>query len=988
MNNTLTFNSESANSPRTILNFNDNWGYYRKDLEGAQAIDFDDSDFAPVSIPHTMRLEKNPAGDVKDVFQGVGWYRRYFTLDEKYKGKQIRIDFESVMMDCDVYLNGEKLGEHHGGYMEFSIDITNKVDFEKTNVLALRVVSEDNFDTPPGKPLGELDFHYYGGIYRNIYLRITDNIFVTNPIEANEIASGGVFITYPEVSRDEVTVCVKTHIQNENVTSADVTVKTIIIDSDNNAVAETDSTQPIESKTAKVFNQTLHVKNPSCWCPDTPHLYTVKTEVYLGEALVDCVDTTIGIRRIEMKPDGFYINGERLFLRGANRHQCYAYIGDAASDSMQMRDALQMKDNGFNSVRAAHYPQSPAFLDMCDKIGLLVIECQPGWQQFTETDAFYNNTIRDAREMVRRDRNHPSVFLWEASLNETHYTAEWAKEVTEAAHEEYPGDQFFTAADYGLQGEYYDVNYKAIDGEKDNAPDKTVFTREWGDMGGYHQWKREHGEYFQLWQTETHQYFLEGNGYPDWGGLDAGDRIAGYYMWSWNDYARGYNSWMLPSGCVEVDRTEKYLAFWLKSMLPSSKNPMVFIANRNNAISGRTVRVFSNCDTVELYQNKKLIGRLSRTDKAPDIMLDPLKVNDVVKTYLKKRKIGSFVSNVPNVLSKGGSPIFNFCLPYLRRGTLTAKGYCGGKMVAEHIVKSPKIPAKIEIVPYTRGIEPVADGSDLIPVHFKVVDKNGTLVTSRNGKINISVSGEGELVGKNIDRINVERQNPSAGVAFAFVRTTKNAGEITISAKLGNVSGTTTIKTQPYNGAFVPDGEHKAWVGGEDKLETEEILALDTYRKEGAVIGSPLFAKDIKSVTSSCECEEGRGPEKLFDGEAMIGTGWLAKTDKLPQSVTVTFKKPKNLTACTICWEKDSSWYTFEIEVSQNGKEWQSVFGKKSVGGQAIQPHRFLKTYKNTKYARITLHDVVSSSGIPRTGMAEVFFYAVKQSVNQQKASP
>lgn len=961
-----------SNYNHEILNFNDTWGFYRNDLNGAEKIDFDDSKFVNVTIPHTMRLEKNPAGGVKDVFQGIGWYRRYFTLDSKYNGKQIKVDFEGVMIDCEVFLNGEKLCEHNGGYMGFSVDITNKIKFNETNVLAVRVSSLDNPNTPPGKPLSDVDFHYYGGIYRNVYLRITDNLFITDAVEANEVASGGVFVTYPEVSNEKAIINVKTHINNSNEFDVNATVKTQIVDENDSVVARTESTERLTENSAKSFVHTLEVINPKLWHPDAPNLYKVVSEVYNNEKLTDAVNTMIGIRRIDMKPDGFYINGEKLFLRGANRHQCYAYIGDAAPDSMQIRDAMQLKENGFNSVRAAHYPQSPAFLDACDKLGLLVIECQPGWQIFTETETFYNYTIRDCREMIRRDRNHPSVFMWETSLNETHYSAEWAKDVTKTAHEEYPNDQMFTAADYGLQGEYYDVNYKTIDGDVDHNPEKTVFTREWGDMGGYRQWRRKDGEYFMLWQTETHQRFLNGGGYPDWGGMDAGERLAGYFMWSWNDYARGYNNNMLPSGCVEIDRTEKYLAYYLQSMLPSSKKPMVFIANRNNFISGRCVRVFSNCDTVKLYQNNTLIGELSRNDVGLELMDEPVKPNDKIGKYLKKRKAGNFVSFVPHILKKGGSPIFNFCLPYLKRGTLTAKAFVDGKEVASHIVRMPKTAKSIEIIPYTRGIIPVADGSDLIPVYFKVVDANGTLITDYRNEIHISVSGEGELVGYSVDRIKAEHQKPNAGVAFAFIRTTKNAGKIKITANSRNLNGEAVIETAEYSGQFVPNCEHKSWIGGVEKLEN---IKNDNNKNSNSKVAKKLTAKDIKTVIASCENEVNRGTDKLFDGETLIATGWLAKTNELPQSVTVEFKKPQDLTACSIYWEKDSSWYTYDLEVSENGDEWKNVFDKKEVGGQTIQAQTFSKCYENVKFTRITIRNVVSSSGTSRTGIAEIIFY-------------
>lgn len=471
------------------------------------------------------------------------------------------------MTDSDIYLNGEKLYTHNGGYIGFSVDITNKVKFGETNVLAVRVSSVDNANTPPGKPDSGLDFHYYGGIYRDVTLRITDRLYISDSLQADKVAGGGIFITYPSVTAEQANVHVKTHVVNAGDAAANTTVITKLLDANGKLVVQTESDAlSIGAGADHSFEQDLQVNAPSLWHPDHPYLYTLVSEVYKDGELVDGKTTHSGIRTIEYKADGFYINGEKLYLRGANRHQSYQSVGDAAPNSMQMRDALQMKANSFNAVRATHYPQDPAFLDTCDEIGLLVIECQPGWQQFTDNRTFWDLTIRDTREMIRRDRNRPSVILWETSLNETNYSDAWAKTAVAAAHEEYPGDQLYTAADYGLYGTNYDVCYKVQDTQwKDNPaqwvdydPDMPFLTREWGDWEADSKALRKEGEAKMLLQVTTRQRYLNGDGYSDWGGLDASDRIGGHFLWSWNDYTRGLNSQTLGSGTVDIDRYEKY----------------------------------------------------------------------------------------------------------------------------------------------------------------------------------------------------------------------------------------------------------------------------------------------------------------------------------------------------------------------------------------------------------------------------------------------
>lgn len=1077
---------------RTVLNFNKDWGYYRGDLEGAEAVDYNDSAFAQVTIPHTMRLEKKHANGGRAVYQGTGWYRRYFTVDEQYKGKTINIDFEGVMIDSEVYLNGEKIYTRNGGYIGFSVDITNKMKFGETNVLALKVSSYDSPDTPPGKPLENLDFHYYGGIYRDVALRITNPLHISDPLQADQIASGGVFVTYPEVTDLSATVNVKTHVVNKNNESAQAKVISKLVDKTGKVVAQGESaTASIAAGEGNQFDQTLKVANPGLWSPDSPYLYSLVSEVYDPSGLVDSITTKIGIRTIQYKPDGLYLNGQKIFIRGANRHQAFQNVGDAASNSMQYRDAFQIKENGFNAVRATHYPNDPAFLDAADEIGLLVIECQPGWQNFTNSARFYDLTLRDTREMIRRDRNRPSVVLWETSLNETGYSAAWARDATQAAHSEYPGDQMFTAADYGLQGSFYDVNYKVVDTGwnadpdkwTDFNPDKPFFTREWGDFEGSSKALRKQGEAAMNTQIMTRQRYLNGDGYSDWGGLDANSRIGGYFLWSWNDYARGSTSQTLGSGTVDIDRYEKYGYYWFQSMQSARDpvyGPMVFIASTYSPSSSLAVNVFSNADSVKLYQNHVLVKEITRAEAG---------------------------KAVPNIISKGGSPIFTFQLDQFAAGELRAEAILDGKVVKTHTVRTPGEAKRIEIEVRDRGIKPVADGSDLIPVYFKVVDENGTVVPDDNRTVSISVTGAGQLVGENIPRIGVEEQTVEGGIGFAFIRTSDISGSIQITAAAeGLASATEVVSTAAYQGQFVPDGQHTPWEGGVEKLETDEQLyrniavgkpvtvsseqqgnfaryAVDNDEstrwcanggslpqwlkidlgKSYSMMGfqiiweksnnvykyyievsndgvnwvkavdkttntSPGGALDtsladvrgryvrltvvdkitdnywaslyelrvipsddqepgdiipndaIEAIEASSESEDGRGTDKLRDGVTTIGTGWLAKSTELPQSVTVKFKKPQTVSGSRIYWEKDSNWYTYDLEVSTDGVIWKRALDSRYVGGQHFTPEAFAKPYRNIHYARVTIKAITAGGGY-KVGMAELILYGEEYSL-------
>lgn len=353
--------------------------------------------------------------------------------------------------------------------------------------------------TPPGKPQDRLDFYYYSGIYRDVKMVVTDKLHISDELEADEVEGGGLFITYPKVEKEEALVAVRTSLKNGHGECRNGVLQSVLRDEEGKVVAEQENPFSLEGGDDCCLEQTLTVSKPLLWHPYHPHLYELECQVKVDGKTVDSRTETIGIRTIRFDRDkGFFINGEHLYLVGANRHQSFPYVGDAASNSMQERDVIDMKRGGYNAVRAAHYPQDPAFLAACDRYGLLVVECIPGWQYFNEDPVFTERLCQVARQMIRRDRNHPSIVLWETALNETHYPLEVVKAIYRIAHEEYPGDQMYTSADYFSHEEtepYYDVFYKQVgcfpkDGNvmsnylDDQIAVKPLLTREWGDGVG------------------------------------------------------------------------------------------------------------------------------------------------------------------------------------------------------------------------------------------------------------------------------------------------------------------------------------------------------------------------------------------------------------------------------------------------------------------------------------------------------------------------
>lgn len=948
----------SSSSPgRQVLDMNTDWAFYRGDVEEGYKTDLDDSGWMPAVIPHIMQLETKHCGG-NSIYDGIGWYRRYFKLPAEYKGKHIAVSFEGVMTNCDVYLNEEKITTHHGGYMGFVADLTERINWDGNNILAVRVSAEYDPLTPPGKPQDKMDFYYYSGIYRDVSMVITDKVYITDPLQEDIIAGGGQFVTFPEVTKERAKTHLSTHIRNLTDEHKDLTVLSQLRDTTGHVVAQTETPVRLLKQSDETVEQDLVIDSPTLWHPYTPYLYTLQTQLLSGDRVLDETNKKIGIRTIRYTAEeGFFINGEKLYMRGANRHQAYANIGDAASNSMQVRDVIDLKRGGYNAIRAAHYPADPAFLDACDQYGLLVVECIPGWQFYNPDSTFIRRLYDIGRQMIRRDRNHPSVVLWETALNESRYPVSLAKEIQELSHAEYPGDQMYTAGDYFGHADmepYYDVFYKQVsrfpkDGDvMSNYPEdfisvKPLFTREWGDgVGEKPRVSLKENEEEQMRQCRSRIEQLNGNGYFDWCMLDANLHMGGHFVWSYNDYARGSQDETMYSGVVDINRYPKFCYFMLQSMRDQSvsqpglyEGPMVFIASYNASeefsSSTTAITVFSNCDEVRLYCNDKLIGKQTREERTPFYR---------------------------SIVEKGGSPAFIFNAGAYEAGTLRAEALTDGKVVATHNVTTPEKADHLVVNIKTNGIIPVADGSDMIPVYVKVCDKNGSLVYNSQQEIRIKVSGEGTLIGDTISRIGINPQNVEGGIGFAFIRTTKKAGNITVEATADGLSaGKAEVRTVPAEISYLPDGEHTAFTG---KEEDNVVVKPSSWQKR--MLERPRLKIASVQVGSS---QNGYPASNIIDNDDH--TWWIAGEEKLPQVITLSLDRPVYVAASRILFQKDSSSYKHKVETSRDGEHWEPLYERECTGWE-FKP---MTVDREIKYLRLTIEDV--SEG--RAGLGEISLY-------------
>lgn len=946
-----------ATSPRQVHNMNTDWAFFRGEVKDGADINLNTSTWIPVSLPHIMQLETKHCGG-NSIYDGVGWYRRYFKMPIQSEGKRVVVNFEGVMTNCEVYLNGKKITEHHGGYMGFVVDLTNHINWKGTNVLAVRVSAQPDALTPPGKQQERMDFYYYSGIYRDMWMTITDKIFITDPLQEDIVAGGGQFVTCSQVSEKQAKVQVATHLRNLTEKDTKFRLLSQLCDSTGKVVAKSVSFVTLSRQSDLTVEQIFNVDSPLLWHPYHPSLYTLHTQVLKDKKVLDETSKQVGIRTIRYTAkEGFFINGQRLYMRGANRHQAFPNVGDAASNSMQERDVISLKRGGYNAVRAAHYPSDPAFLDACDRYGLLVVECIPGWQYYNPDSIFIKRLYQVGRQMIRRDRNHPSVVLWETALNESRYPVSLAREIQELAHAEYPGDQMYTAGDYLGHTDmepYYDVFYKQVkcypkNGDvmsnilEDFIAIKPVFTREWGDGAGTKpRVSLKENEEEQVRQCYSRIEQLNGNGYFDWCMLDANPNMGGHFLWSYNDYARGSEDETMYCGVVDMNRYPKFSYFMLQSMRNKAVSqpglydgPMVFIAsyNASEEFSSSTTKitVFSNCDEVRLYRNGKLIRMQTRDERTP--------------LYR-------------SIVEKGGSPLFVFDAGGYEKGTLKAEALINGKVVAMHNISTPENADHLVIDIKTDGIVPVADGSDMIPVYFKVCDKNGSLVYNSRQKIKIHVSGEGRLIGDTISRIGINPQEVEAGVGFAFVRTTKKAGKIVIEATADDLlAGKAEVLTKPYKGTFLEDGEHDTFMGSE-----EDNIVLKPSSWQQRVLKKPRL-----KITSVCteSSQNGYHDSNITDNEDR--TWWIAGNSRLPQVIVVSLKEPTWVTASRIVFQKDSSSYKHKVETSVDGEYWLTLYERECTGWE-FKP---MKVDREMKYLRLTINGV--SEG--RAGLGEISLY-------------
>ncbi len=728
-----------------------------------------------VMLPHTPKIEKI---DVTQHFQGISRYKKEFLLPKEFVGKRLILEFEAVMQVTEVFVNGKLAALKKCGYLPIVIDITDMVDYDGINIIEVVADNSDNKDVPPGKPLSKLDFSYFGGIYRNVWIKEYDKLAVTHPILANKTAGGGIFVTYKNITEKMAEVNVKIDIENCYKQDKKANITCSIWDKDKNKAAEAKDVKIIRAGAEVEAEFMLTVENPKLWSPESPYLYTLKVCVSDDEKITDENEINIGIRHIKIDGEnGFYLNFKPYRIRGTNRHQQFPYLGNAVSDNAHVRDAIKLKDAGFNAIRTGHYPQSESFLDAADRLGMLIISPTPGWQWCAEGE-FKEQVKTNIREMIRRDRNHPSIVFWELSLNETGdleeskwgegwegATDEFFIDCKNVGKEEFPTDQFLTSGDtFGRRNPEkvgYDAphpSYSKKDDLRENG--RFVFIREYGDFefGGNYSTTRqtrasgELGLLLSAWNFIWSLNKLQGN-----------TGVLGSCNWVGIDYNRGYfpEFPICTCGTMDIMRVAKFSYYFYKSQ--SKAEPCVYIAGywQGGKTSSKVV-VFSNCEQVELFVNGKSI-RKQQCDSGEnnEYMMSHAKANpfywgeqceiteaqerEAIEDNLEESYLAGRMYDGGNCKNLDFPP-FTFMDVLFEAGELKAVGYIGGKPVAEHKRVTSGKKSKIKLAADDKKIPLKKDGNDFVFVYAKVCDKDCNPVYDATDKVTFKVRG-GEIIG-------------------------------------------------------------------------------------------------------------------------------------------------------------------------------------------------------------------------------------------------
>ena len=734
--------------------FDSDWRFLRADAPDAENATFDDSTWRSLDVPHDWSIEDLPAADASDqsatnrvgpfdlsqsssqsrggadighFVGGTAWYRKHFTLTPDDAKKLVAVRFDGVYMNADFWINGHSLGNHPYGYTSFEFDLTPHLKpAGQKNVLAVRVRNEGNNSR----------WYSGSGIYRHTWLTVTDPVHVP---------TWGVFVTTPEVSKEQAIVKITSEVRNASPAAADVVVRARVVDAKGKTVKATERKLNLPANETRPVEQTLEVRSPKLWSLEAPELYSAEVEIVAARKTVDAVSTRFGIRKIEVDAErGFRINGQMLKLMGGCIHHDNGPLGAAAIDRAEERRIELLKANGFNAIRTSHNPPSPAFLDACDRLGMLVVdEAFDCWERAKKQQDYHlyfkEWSDRDIALMVRRDRNHPSVVMWSVGneipeqfntnaipiqkrLREAVLSHDPTRLITQGVcndggqvtrNWDTLSDPAFTHLDVGG----YNYLPNRYEGDHARHPKRIIM--------GTESYPKDFFDYWSL--VEKHPYVI---GDFVWTAMDylgesglahsiVGTGRSGYFLpWPW------FNAWC---GDLDICGFKKPQSFyrdvvWRRSQIEMMVHTPIPEGQRERVSgwgwpneaqswnwSGQEgkplqVAVYSRCESVRLELNGKVIGEKP-------------------------------VSAATKLTAK-------FDVPY-EPGELRAIGLINGQVAAQTTLKTSGAPKRVKLTADRASLR--ADRNDLSYVTVEIVDADGRRIPNADIPVRFSVTGAGEL---------------------------------------------------------------------------------------------------------------------------------------------------------------------------------------------------------------------------------------------------
>jgi len=774
--------SRSNVNVRSVEKFNQAWRFNLGDVIEAQNPDFDDSGWRVLNLPHDWSIEgefseQNPATPGGGALPGgIGWYRKTFVLPETERGKCVFLDFDGVYRNGEVWINGQYLGRRPYGYSSFRYELTPFLKFgDEPNVIAVKV---DNSRQPDSR------WYTGSGIYRNVWLVITEKIYIDH---------WGTFVTTPNVSRRQATVNLKTAIANRAGQAQEITLETDLYDAAGKLKTKVSTHQVVSKDTVTEIAQQLLVKNPRLWSDKNPEMYRAVSRVIVDGKVIDDYETPFGIRSFVFDSEkGFLLNGEPVKIRGVCNHHDLGCLGAAINVRALERQLELLKAMGCNGLRTSHNPPAPELLDLCDRMGFIVMdEAFDMWQkpktQYDYHLYFDEWHARDIADLVRRDRNHPSVFIWSIG-NEV---------IEQYDHKDLTGIRI--AQELAAIIRSLDVTRPVTAACNDQSPENPVIKSGALDLIGYNYAHSKYAEFpavypgkcligsettsalamrgcydlpsdsVRFWPVRWDLPFTTGNAdyscsaydncHAPWGSTHAetwpavrdNDFVSGMYVWTGFDYLGEPTPYGWPArssyfGILDLAGFPKDAYYYYQSAW--TDQPVLHIFPHWDWTEGQPIDVwaYTNCDEVELFLNEQSLGTKTKT---------------VRDSHLIWR-----VNFTP--------------------GTLRAVGHKKGFATLTKTIQTADEPARILLEPDRSLLK--ANGEDLSFIAVKIVDKNGTLVPRADNQVNFSIEGPGLIAGvDNGSQISHEPFKADFRKAFngrclVVIQTRENPGNIQVRA--------------------------------------------------------------------------------------------------------------------------------------------------------------------------------------------------------------